>query len=162
MGKQKAPAKTNAMRQLDNLKINYTATEYEVEDGHIDAESVAQKIGRLPDEVFKTLVTISPSRKYYIFVVPATKELDLKKCAAACGEKSVEMIHVKDINSVTGYIRGGCSPVGMKKSYPTFIDQSGQELPEITVSAGKIGMQISLKPEDLQKACGGKWADIAK
>ena len=152
--------KTNAMRVLDKLNIAYTFTEYDAKDGKIDGVSVAEKVGKLTDEVFKTLVTQGPSRNYYIFVVPVDKELSLKKCAKVCGEKSVEMIPVKEITKVTGYIRGGCSPLAMKKQYPTFIHETAKDLPEITVSGGKIGLQITLKPQDLLTACGGTFADL--
>ena len=152
--------KTNAMRALDKLNLDYTFAEYDAKDGKIDGVSVAEKVGKLPDEVFKTLVTQAPSRNYYIFVVPVDKELSLKKCAKVCGEKSVEMIPVKEITKVTGYIRGGCSPLAMKKQYPTFIHETAKDLPEITVSGGKIGLQITLKPEDLLTACGGTFADL--
>ncbi len=152
--------KTNAMRALDRLGMAYECREYDTGDGKIDGVSVAAKVGLLPDEVFKTLVTQAPSRNYYIFVVPVNHELSLKKCAKACGEKSVEMIAVKDINKVTGYIRGGCSPLAMKKQYPTFIHKTAADLPSVTVSGGKIGVQITLSPADLLAACGGAWADI--
>ncbi|MGI5824699.1 MAG: Cys-tRNA(Pro) deacylase [Bacillota bacterium] len=152
--------KTNAMRALDKLKLPYECNEYQVTDGKIDGVSVAEKIGKLPDEVFKTLVTQSPDRNYYIFVVPVDHELSLKKCAKACGEKSVEMIAVKDITKVTGYIRGGCSPLAMKKQYPTFIHESAAMLPAVTFSGGKIGVQITMNPNDLLTACGGVFADL--
>ena len=152
--------KTNAMRALDNLKMEYEITEYDISDGKIDGVSVAEKVGKLTDEVFKTLVTQSPNRNYYIFVVPVDHELNLKKCAKACGEKSVEMIAVKDITKITGDIRGGCSPLAMKKQYPTYIHESAKNLPQITVSGGKCGLQITLNPEDLIKACEGNYADL--
>lgn len=154
--------KTNAMRTLDKLGMDYEFREYDTGDGKIDGVSVAAKVGLLPDEVFKTLVTQSPTKNYYIFVVPVDHELSLKKCAKACGEKSVEMIPVKEITKVTGYIRGGCSPLAMKKQYPTFIHKTAKDLPAITVSGGKIGVQITLKPDDLLAACGGSWADISQ
>ncbi len=153
-------SKTNAMRVLDQQKLPYQCNEYETKDGKIDGVSVAEKVGKLPDEVFKTLVTRSPGRDYYIFVVPVNRELNLKKCAKACGEKSVEMIPVKEITKVTGYVRGGCSPLAMKKQYPTFLHQSAENLPAITVSGGKIGVQITLRPTDLLQACGGAFADL--
>ena len=152
--------KTNAMRALDKLKLNYKCTEYEAGDGKIDGVSVAEKIGKLKDEVFKTLVTKAPSGNYYIFIVPVDHELNLKKCAKACGEKSVEMIAVKDITKVTGYIRGGCSPLAMKKQYPTFLHKSAEALPAVTFSGGKIGVQITMNPDDLLKACGGVYAEL--
>lgn len=153
-------SKTNAMRALDQQKLPYQCNEYETKDGKIDGVSVAEKVGKLPDEVFKTLVTRTPDRNYYIFVVPVNRELNLKKCAKACGEKSVEMIPVKEITKVTGYVRGGCSPLAMKKQYPTFLHRSAADLPTITVSGGKIGVQITLRPADLLRACGGSFADL--
>lgn len=153
-------SKTNAMRALDKLNLAYECNEYSTDDGKIDGVSVAEKIGKLPDEVFKTLVTQSPGRNYYIFIVPVHHELNLKKCAKACGEKSVEMIPVKDITKVTGYIRGGCSPLAMKKQYVTFLDKSAEKLSSITFSGGKIGLQITMKPADLLVACNGTFADL--
>ena len=143
--------KTNAMRILDKAKAVYTAHFYEAEDGKIDGISVAEKIGYPKEIVYKTLVTVAPSKQYYVFVIPVEKELNLKAAAKAVGEKSVEMIHVVDINKVTGYIRGGCSPVGMKKEYKTVIDESVKELDKFFVSAGKIGAQLEIAPSELKK-----------
>ena len=112
--------------------------------------------------VFKTLVAQGASKNFYVFVIPVAESLDMKKAAKSAGEKNVEMIHVKDINKVTGYIRGGCSPVGMKKLYPTILHESGKNLEKIIVSGGKIGFQIELNPEDLQKTINFKYADIIK
>jgi Cys-tRNA(Pro)/Cys-tRNA(Cys) deacylase len=152
--------KTNAMRTLETAGINYTAHEYE-SDGAIDGVSVANKIGKPVDQVFKTLVAQGASREYYVFVIPVALELDLKAAAKAVGEKAVEMIRVADINKVTGYIRGGCSPVGMKKQFRTVID-SGCILQEtIIVSAGKIGHQIEVAPDDLAGLIGAEIEDIA-
>ena len=114
-------AKTNAMRMLERMKISYTPHEYDHDDGAIDGVSVATKLGQDPARVFKTLVTQGASRSYFVFVIPVAAELDLKKAAKSVGEKSVAMIHVADINKVTGYIRGGCSPVGMKKQFGKLI-----------------------------------------
>lgn len=141
--------KTNAMRMLDAAGVSYRTYEYGVEDGHIDGVSVAAKLGQPVERVFKTLVTQGAGRDYFVFVVPVAEELDLKAAARAVGEKSVAMIHVADINKVTGYIRGGCSPIGMKKAYGTVIDASCEGLPTMIVSAGKIGRQIELSPKDL-------------
>ena len=154
--------KTNAMRILDKDKINYEVITYDISDDKIDGVSVAEKTGQDVKEVYKTLVTQGVSREFYVFVIPVDKELDLKKAAKVAGEKKVEMIHVKDINKVTGYVRGGCSPVGMKKLYPTFVHESAMNLEKIIVSGGKIGFQIELKPKDLQKTIGFKYADIIK
>lgn len=143
------PMKTNAMRILDAAGISYQFHLYDHDDGAIDGVSVAQKLNQPPEQVFKTLVTQAASKNYYVFVIPVTQELSLKSAAHAVQEKSVSMIPVSEINKVTGYIRGGCSPVGMKKSYRTVFDQSALHQPTIMVSAGKIGCQIELPPQDL-------------
>jgi Cys-tRNA(Pro)/Cys-tRNA(Cys) deacylase len=157
-----AQAKTNAQRMLEKEKIPYLAHTYETEDGHIDGVSVAHKMGIDPAVVFKTLVTRGASRGIYIFVVPVALELNLKAAARAVGEKSVEMIAVKEITPLTGYIRGGCSPIGMKKHYPTVVDESARLLERMIVSAGRIGDQIELAPGDLQKATGCSFAAVAE
>lgn len=157
-----AQAKTNAQRMLEKEKIPYLAHTYETEDGHIDGVSVAHKMGIDPAVVFKTLVTRGASRGIYIFVVPVALELNLKAAARAVGEKSVEMVAVKEITPLTGYIRGGCSPIGMKKHYPTVVDESARLLERMIVSAGRIGDQIELAPGDLQKATGCSFAAVAE
>lgn len=157
-----AEFKTNVMRILEKAKINYTAHEYPHGKEAVDGVSVAKLLGQNPECVFKTLVTKGVSGGYFVFVVPVAEELDLKKAAKSVGEKSVEMIHVKDILKVTGYIRGGCSPIGMKKQYTTVFHESCLENPNIIVSAGKIGYQIDLEPKTLIKFTGGKCADIIK
>ena len=154
--------KTNAMRFLDKNKIAYNTYEYECKDGHIDGVSVANKLNQDVTTVFKTLVAQGHSKELYVFVIPVAEELNLKKAAKVAGEKNIEMIHVKDINKYTGYIRGGCSPVGMKKSYSTFVHESAKKLEKIIVSGGKIGFQIELTPQDLQKAINFKYFDIIK
>jgi Cys-tRNA(Pro)/Cys-tRNA(Cys) deacylase len=154
--------KTNAMRLLDAKKITYRVLSYENKDGKIDGISVAQKIGKDPKYVYKTLVAQGTSRNLYVFVIPVEAELDLKKAAKIINEKKVEMIAVKDIQKWTGYIRGGCSPVGMKKLYQTFIHNSAIELEYIIVSGGKIGLQIELDVNDLQKATEAKLVEIVK
>lgn len=151
--------KTNAIRIVENAKIDYILHSYPCKEA-LDAVTVAGKIGADIDRVFKTLVTEGKSKNYYVFVVPGAKELDLKKAAQAVGEKSVNMIHVKDINKITGYIRGGCSPVGMKKNYVTVFDSSCKMHEKIYVSAGKIGFQMELNPFDLCSLVGGKFCDI--
>jgi Cys-tRNA(Pro)/Cys-tRNA(Cys) deacylase len=143
--------KTNAMRILDKEQIKYNTYSYDHSDGLIDGVSVANKMGQPVERVYKTLVTQGASREYYVFVIPVAKELDLKAAAKAVGEKSVELIKIENINKVTGYIRGGCSPIGMKKSYKTVLDSSCENLDTIIVSAGKIGHQIELAPSDLIK-----------
>ncbi|KNY26546.1 Cys-tRNA(Pro) deacylase [Pseudobacteroides cellulosolvens] len=143
--------KTNAMRILDKAKVKYNTYAYDHSDGLIDGVSVASKMGQPVERVYKTLVTQGTSRDYFVFVIPVAEELDLKAAARAVGQKAVEMIKVADINKVTGYIRGGCSPIGMKKEYKTVIDSSCETLDTIIVSAGKIGHQIELAPSDLIK-----------
>ncbi len=154
-------AKTNAMRMLEKEKVAYTAHEYAHEEGvAVDGVTVAQSMGEDPACVFKTLVTQGASRNYFVFVIPVAAELDLKAAARSVGEKSVAMIHVADINKVTGYIRGGCSPVGMKKLYTTVFDQSALDQEKIYVSAGRIGLQICCAPADLIRAAKAKTAPI--
>lgn len=151
--------KTNAMRILEKKKIPYETMTYECEE-FIDALKIADQLGLPYEKVYKTLVTVGNSKNYFVFVIPIHRELDLKKAARSVGEKSVAMIHVKDINAVTGYIRGGCTAVGMKKQYVTRIDESARELETMVVSGGKIGVQIELKPEDLLSAANAEFADI--
>ena len=148
MGKE---VKTNAMRILDKAKAEYVAHHYTADDGKIDGISVADKMGYPHELVYKTLVTVAPSKEHYVFVIPVEKELDLKKAARAVGEKNGEMIHVADINKVTGYIRGGCSPVGMKKEYKTVIDESVNSIDRFFISAGKIGSQLEITLKNLAK-----------
>ncbi|MCW5197926.1 Cys-tRNA(Pro) deacylase [Clostridium perfringens] len=155
--------KTNAMRILDSKKVSYEMLSYESEDGKIDGISVAHKIG--VDEkknVFKTLVAQGTSKELYVFVIPVAEELDLKNAAKIAGEKKVEMIAVKDILKYTGYIRGGCSPIGLKRDYRTFIHESAKELDFMIVSAGKIGHQIKLNPNDLVEVVSGKFENLIK
>jgi len=152
--------KTNAMRFLDKDKIPYNTYSYENKDGKIDGVAVAQKIGKGVECVFKTLVAQGQSKELYVFVIPVSKELDLKKAARVSGEKKIEMIHVKDINKYTGYIRGGCSPLAMKKLYKTFIDISAEELPNIVFSGGKIGIQIEANPKSVLASIEGRFENI--
>ena len=147
--------KTNAMRKLDTLHISYTEHQYDASDGHIDGVAVAAKCGLDPDQVFKTLVTQGNDRNFYVFVIPVREELDLKKCAKAAQVKSVEMIHVKDLLKTTGYIRGGCSPVGMKKEFSTFFDETMVLFDTVYVSGGRIGTQIEISPDDLMRVTNG-------
>ena len=155
-----ADGKTNVMRVLTQKKIAYTPHEYPHGDTAVDGVSVAALVGLDVERVFKTLVTRGASKKLYVFVVPVAEELDLKKAAKSVGEKSIAMIHVSELLELTGYVRGGCSPVGMKKSYPTVIDASCESVETMAVSAGKIGAQVELKPADLIKLIGAKTADI--
>ena len=147
-----ANVKTNAMRILDQMKIQYHSYNYSSKDDKIDGISVAEKIGKDFKYVYKTLVAEGHSKEIYVFVIPVAEELDLKKAAKAAGEKNIHMIHVKDIQKITGYIRGGCSPIGMKKKYKTFIDASASDIGNIIVSAGKIGIQMELAIDDLVRA----------
>ena len=148
MAKQKV-TKTNAVRILEQQKINYSLIEYTIEDNQVDGVTVAGKVGHPASHVFKTLVATAGSGKFFVFVIPVSQELNLKSCAKVVGEKKIEMLHVKELLPTTGYIRGGCSPIGMKKLFPTIIDESASQLDYIVVSAGKIGMQIQLNPSDL-------------
>lgn len=157
-----AQAKTNAMRILDAKKVSYDMFTYDHKDGKIDGVSVAEKVGRDPKEVYKTLVAHGASKNIYVFVIPVAEELDLKRAAKAAGEKNMEMLPVKDIQKWTGYIRGGCSPIGMKKEYKTFIDEQARELDTIIVSAGKIGVQIALAPSSLQEVTKADIVPIIK
>ena len=154
--------KTNAMRILDSKKVSYEMLSYESEDGKIDGISVAHKIGVDEENVFKTLVAQGTSKELYVFVIPVAEELDLKSAAKIAGEKKVEMIPVKDILKHTGYIRGGCSPIGLKRDYRTFIHESAKDLDFMIVSAGKIGHQIKLNPNDLVEVVSGKFENLIK
>lgn len=151
--------KTNAMRILDSNKISYRVKTYEC-DEFVDGIHVADLNGDPYDQSFKTLVTVGKTGSYYVFVIPIDKEIDLKKAAKTVGEKSLEMLHVKDINAVTGYIRGGCTPLGMKKLYPTIIQEDAKKFNEIIISGGKLGMQILINPSDLAKVIKAEFADI--
>ena len=155
----KSIPKTNAMRILETLKVLYTMHTYDP-GGEIDGISVAEKLGQNKEQVFKTLVTKGRSGEHYVFVIPVAEELDLKAAAHSVSEKSVEMIHVKDIQKVTGYIRGGCSPLGMKKQFCTVIDESAKAQPTVIVSGGKIGFQMELTPEALANSIGAAFAPI--
>ncbi|MEK4253583.1 Cys-tRNA(Pro) deacylase [Ureibacillus sp. FSL K6-2830] len=160
MAKKKI-AKTNAIRLLDLQKVPYQTITYETA-GAIDGVSVAQKIGHPANHVYKTLVTTAGTQKFYVFVIPVEAELDLKAAARAAGEKKVDMLHLKDLLAVTGYVRGGCSPIGMKKLFPTFIDESAKELDYIIVSGGKIGLQIQLAPNDLANVVNATFVPVTK
>lgn len=152
--------KTNAMRMLDKEKIPYQMHTYDASDGHIDGAVVARKVGMDPAKVFKTLVTRGHSGSYYVCVLPVERELDLKKAAKVFGEKSLEMIPVAQLLPTTGYVRGGCSPIGMKKRFATAFDELAKQQETIVVSGGKIGLQIEARPDDLAKASGGIFAPI--
>ena len=160
MAKQKEN-KTNAMRILEKLNIPFEHYTYECNE-FTDGKQIADSLGFPYEKVFKTLVTIGNSKEYFVFVIPISQGLDMKKAAKSVGEKSVEMIHVKDINNVTGYIRGGCTAIGMKKQFVTRIDASAKGQDKIIVSGGKIGLEIELSPEDLRRAANAEFADIIK
>ncbi|NFT92204.1 Cys-tRNA(Pro) deacylase [Clostridium botulinum] len=155
-------SKTNAMRILDSSKIEYTTYNYQNKDGKIDGVAVANKINKNENEVFKTLVTQGHSKEFYVYVIPVAQELDMKKAARAASEKSIEMIHVKDINKITGYIKGGCSPIGMKKAFKTFFHNTALNYKTIVFSGGKIGSQIEMNPKQLENILDCIFADIIK
>lgn len=157
----KKEVKTNAMRILDRLKIPYEYTTYEC-DEFTDGVQVADKLGYPHELVYKTLVTIGKSGGYYVFVIPIETEIDFKKAARTVKEKSLEMLHLKDLTKVTGYIRGGCTAIGMKKQFPTVIQESAKELEQIHISGGRLGMQLKLSPFDLQKAANAEFADVIR
>ena len=155
----KKEEKTNVMRVLDAKKISYESHSYKP-DATMSGEEIAALLGEDADKVFKTLVTQGKTGAYYVFVVPVKCELDLKKAASAAGEKSVAMIKQKELLPLTGYVHGGCSPIGMKKAFPTFIHQTAQDGEKIFVSAGKVGCQIELAPADLMSVVRCTFADI--
>lgn len=155
----KKETKTNAMRILESQKIPFEAHTYEC-DEFIDGIHIADMLNQPYEKMYKTLVTQGASKNYFVFVIPIDKELDMKKAARSVGEKSVSMLHVKDINQVTGYIRGGCTPIGMKKQYVTRIAQEAALQDKIIISGGRLGMQIELTPENLLKASAGEYADL--
>lgn len=155
-----AEQKTNVMRVLEQKKIPYTPHTYPHGDTAVDGAAVAALIGKRPEQVFKTLVTVGASKTNYVFVIPVLSELDLKKAAKTVGEKSVSMLHVNELLPLTGYVRGGCSPIGMKKQFRTVLDASCEALDTIIVSAGKIGWQVELAPGELIKLIHAATADI--
>ena len=150
--------KTNAMRQLDRKKAAYTVHSYD--GGALSGTEVTAALGKDPARCFKTLVTVGKTGGHYVFMIPVAAELDLRKAASAAGEKSVAMLPQKELLPLTGYIHGGCSPIGMKKQFVTRIAAAAENLDKIIVSGGRIGSQLELKPEDLKKACKGEFADI--
>ena len=154
--------RTNAVRLLETAGVAVTEKTYDVSDGAIDAVSVARKIGEPVEQVFKTLVTRSNQNDCFVFVVPAAEELDLKKAAAAAHRKSIEMLPQKQLLPLTGYVHGGCSPVGMKKKFPTFIEESAVLFDHICVSGGCVGCNIAVAPEALAEYLGATFADIVK
>lgn len=162
VNRKMANIKTNAMRTLDRGKIEYKVHSYDTKGEALDGVTVASKIGEPVEKVFKTLVTKGNSNNFYVFVIPANKGLNLKVAARSVGEKSVEMIKVEEINKITGYIRGGCSPIGMKKQYKTVLDKSSENFDSIIVSAGKIGFQVEVSPRDLIKVVSIQVESVAE
>lgn len=156
----KKAAKTNAARILDREKIAYEQIYYSTDDGKVDGVSVAAKIDYPVRAVYKTLVASGSSKSHYVFLVPVAEELDLKLAAKACGEKKIELVPVKEILPLTGYVRGGCSPFGMKKPFSTFVAREAASLEEMIVSAGKIGAQLKLSTQDLLQVTGGQLAEL--
>ena len=153
-------SKTNAIRILESHKIKFDTVSYEVDEDDLSGETVAVKAGANPETVFKTLVCVGDKTGHIVFCIPVTQELDLKKAAAASNNKKVEMIKLKDLLPLTGYIRGGCSPIGMKKLFLTYIDETAQIFENIFVSAGVRGTQVKLNPDDLIKIVNGSYADL--
>lgn len=158
--KEKHGHKTNAVRMVEAEGVPYEMYTYEAPDGFLDGVSVATSLGQDPERVFKTLVTVGSSREHYVCVIPVAEELDLKKAARHFGEKKMEMLPVRQLTAVTGYIKGGCSPVGMKKPLPTAVDVSAANAETIIVSGGKVGLQMELPPEALLRLTGGELADL--
>ena len=154
------PSKTNAIRLLENSGIVFTAHEYDTTDGEIDARSIARKLGVEEDRVFKTLVAENPDKEHFVFVVPAAGSLNLKKAAKTAGVKSIAMIKQKELLPLTGYIHGGCSPIGMKKPFPTFIDETAILFDKIFVSGGKVGLNLEISPEDLAGFVNADFSDL--
>ena len=152
--------KTNAMRMLDRAKISYEVLSYEYDDSDLSGVHAAQALSLDPAQVFKTLVTRGGKGGVFVFCIPVDAELDLKKAARCAGVKNIEMLHVSELQGLTGYIRGGCSPVGMKKQYPTFIDASADMFGEIYVSAGLLGQQLKVNPRELKEFIGAQFAEV--
>lgn len=152
--------KTNAMRMLDRAKISYEVLSYEYDDSDLSGVHAAQALSLDPAQVFKTLVTRGGKGGVFVFCIPVDAELDLKKAARCAGVKNIEMLHVRELQGLTGYIRGGCSPVGMKKQYPTFINASADMFGEIYVSAGLRGQQLKVNPRELKEFIGAQFAEV--
>ena len=154
--------KTNVMRLLEQAEIEHREYEYNVDDGLIDAKSIARKIGEAEEQVFKTLVTQNEKHEYFVFVIPANSELDFKKAASASGQKSIEMIPMKELFPLTGYVHGGCSPIGMKKQFPTYLDETAVLFDYICFSGGKIGTNVGVNPEQLAAFIPADFADLTR
>jgi Cys-tRNA(Pro)/Cys-tRNA(Cys) deacylase len=162
MGKKEKDIKTNAVRMVEAHGIPYELRTYDGSHGFVDGVTAARETGIEEERCFKTLVLVGHSRQHYVCVIPVARELDLKKAARHFGEKNMEMIHAKDITKITGYIKGGCSPVGMKKPFPTAIDATAVSFAEIGVSGGKIGLQMELPPHELAALVNAEFADLTK
>ncbi|HGF7572365.1 TPA: Cys-tRNA(Pro) deacylase [Enterococcus faecium] len=159
MAKKKI-VKTNAIRMVEQKKIPYTEHEYEWDESHLSASSVAEQLPEIQSRIFKTLVAVGNVTGPLVAVIPGEAELNLKKLAKVSGNKKVEMLHLKDLEATTGYIRGGCSPIGMKKLFPTYLDQIAESYEQIIVSAGRRGLQMELAPQDICALTSGQFADI--
>ena len=159
---KKTSAKTNAMRLLDAAGISYGMAEYEVDESDLSGVHAADELGVPAETVFKTLVARGDGNGLFVFVIPVAENLDLKKAAAASGNKRIEMVHVRELFDLTGYVRGGCSPIGMKKVYPSYVDETAQLYDEIYFSAGRRGAQIILAPNKLCEVTGAEYADLTK
>ena len=162
MAKKEKEPKTNAVRMVAAKGISYQLHTYEAPEGFLDGVSVAAQVGQNPDTVFKTLVLVGHSKQHYVCVIPVAEELDLKKAAKHFGEKYIEMIPAREITKITGYIKGGCSPVGMKKQFPTAIHESAAHLATICVSGGKVGLQIELSPSSLASLIDAAFTDLIR
>jgi Cys-tRNA(Pro)/Cys-tRNA(Cys) deacylase len=157
---KKKIVKTNAIRMVEQKKIPYTEHEYEWDESHLSASSVAEQLPESQSRIFKTLVAVGNVTGPLVAVIPGEAELNLKKLAKVSGNKKVEMLHLKDLEATTGYIRGGCSPIGMKKLFPTYLDQIAESYEQIIVSAGRRGLQMELAPQDICALTSGQFADI--
>jgi len=157
---KKKIVKTNAIRMVEQKKIPYTEHEYEWDENHLSASSVAEQLPESQSRIFKTLVAVGNVTGPLVAVIPGEAELNLKKLAKVSGNKKVEMLHLKDLEATTGYIRGGCSPIGMKKLFPTYLDQIAESYKQIIVSAGRRGLQMELAPQDICALTSGQFADI--
>lgn len=162
MNPTKSKAKTNAVRILESLGVQFNMAEYQVDPSDLSAQAVASKVGLPPGQVFKTLVLKGDRTGHLVAVVPGDRELDTKALAAISGNKRVELINPKDLQPLTGYVRGGCSPLGMRKQFPTYLDESAKDFPFISVSAGARGLQLFIAPEDLIRVCSGQWGRISR
>jgi Cys-tRNA(Pro)/Cys-tRNA(Cys) deacylase len=153
-------AKTNAVRMLESAGIDFKIHDYDVSDGAISGVAVASKIGIDPERVFKTLVTEGKNTGHNVFVIPCNTELDLKKAAHVAGDKSIEMIKLRELEPITGYVHGGCSPIGMKKQFPTYIDETAILYDTICVSGGRVGLQVEIAPADLARMTDSEYCDL--